>query len=64
MVNVLASSAVPVYREFHPDRVKPKIGMCCFSSKHTALRRKGWLARYQDNVYKWGDMSICGQLFQ
>ena len=29
-----------------------KIGICCFSAKHAALRRKSkdWLARNQDNV--------------
>jgi hypothetical protein len=45
-----------------------KIGMCCFSTKHTALMRKSkdWLkmARNQDNVSKWGDISILGLLFQ
>ena len=36
-----------------------RIGICCFSSKHAALWRKskGWLARNQDNVSKWSDMS-------
>jgi hypothetical protein len=31
-----------------------KIGICCFSAKHAALRGKSkdWLARNQDNV--WG----------
>ena len=31
---------------------KYKIGICCFSAKHAALRRKSkdWLARNQDNV--------------
>ena len=40
-----------------------KIVICCFS---TALRRKNrdWLAQKQDNVAKWGDMSIRGLLFQ
>jgi len=34
--------------------------MCCFSAKHVALRRKNkdWLARNQDNVSGWGDLSI------
>jgi hypothetical protein len=43
-----------------------KIGMCCFSVKHAALRRKSkdWLAWDQDNVSEWGDMSIRGLLFQ
>jgi hypothetical protein len=42
------------------------IGICYFSAKHTALSRKSkdWLARNQDNVSKWGDMSIHGLLFQ
>jgi hypothetical protein len=52
MVSVLVSSAVD--REFKPDQVKPdyKIGICCFSDKHAALRRKSkdWLAWNQDNV--------------
>ena len=53
MVSVLATSAV-------------EIGICCFSAKHAALRRtdKDWLARNQDNVFEWGDMSIRGLLFQ
>jgi hypothetical protein len=43
-----------------------KIGICCFSAKHTILRRKSkdWLAQNQDNVSEWGDMSIRGLLFQ
>ena len=32
---------------------------CCFSARHTALRRKSkdWLARNQDTVSEWSDMS-------
>jgi hypothetical protein len=32
-----------------------KIGMCCFSAKNAALRRKSkdWLARNQNNVSEW-----------
>jgi hypothetical protein len=43
-----------------------KIGICCFSAKHAALRRKSknWLARNQNNVSEWSDMSIRGLLFQ
>ena len=43
-----------------------KIGICCFSAKHAALRRKSndWLNQNQDNVSEWGDISICGLLFQ
>jgi hypothetical protein len=50
-----------------PDRVKPKtIKLVFVASPHAALRRKSkdWLARNQDNVSKWGDMSIHGLLFQ
>ena len=43
-----------------------KIGMCCFSTKHTALRRKSkdWSARNHSNVFELGDMSIHVLLFQ
>jgi len=43
-----------------------KIAICCFSTKHAALRRKSkdWLARNQDNVSEWGEMSIRRLLFQ
>ena len=43
-----------------------KTGICCFSGKYAALRRKSkdWLAQNQDNVSEWGDMSIRGLLFQ
>ena len=43
-----------------------KIGICCFSPKHAALRRKSkdWLAWNQNNVSEWSDMSTCGLLFQ
>jgi len=67
MVSVLASSAVD--RGFEPRSGQTKdykIGICCFSAKHSVLRRKikDWLAQNQDNVSEWGDMSICGLLFQ
>jgi hypothetical protein len=52
----------------NPGRVKPdyKIGIWCFSAKHATLRRKSkdWLARNQNNVSEWSDMSIRGLLFQ
>jgi hypothetical protein len=40
-----------------------KIDMCCFP---TALSRKSkyWLARNQNNVSQWSDMSTRGLLFQ
>ena len=67
MVSVIASSAI--YHGFEPPSGQTKdykIGICCFSDKHTAIRRKSkdWLARNQDNVSEWGDMSIRTLLFQ
>jgi hypothetical protein len=67
MVYVLASSAVD--HGFKPKSGQTKdyaIGMCSFSAKHAALRRKSkdWLARNHDNVSEWGDMSLRGLLFQ
>ena len=67
MVSVLALSAVD--RGFEPQWGQTKdykICICCFSIKDAALRRKSkdWLARNQDNVSEWGDMSIHGLLFQ
>jgi hypothetical protein len=61
MVSVLVSSAV--YREFNPWSTQTKdyrIGICCFFSKHAALRSKSknWVARNQNNVSEWGDMSL------
>ena len=60
MDSVLVSSAVD--RGFEPRSCQTKdyvIGICCFSAKHAALRRKSkdWLAQNQDNVSEWGDMS-------
>ena len=66
MVSVLALSAVD--RGFEPRSGQTKdykIGICCFSAKHTAIRRKSkdWFARNQDNVSEWGDVSIRELLF-
>jgi hypothetical protein len=66
MVSLLASSAVD--RGFEPRSGQTKdykIGICCFSAKH-ALRRKSkdWLARNQNNVSEWSNMSTRGLLFQ
>ena len=68
MVSVLASSVV-VDRGFESlsGQTKDyKIGICCFFAKYAALRRtsRDWLARNQDNVSEWGDMSIRRLLFQ
>jgi hypothetical protein len=67
MVSVIVSSAV--YREFElrSDQTKDyEFGICCFSGKHPALRRKNkdWLARNQNNVSEWSNMSTRGLLFQ
>jgi hypothetical protein len=67
MVSVLASSVVNRGFELRSGQTKDyKIGMCCFSAKHAALRRKreDWLARNQVNMSRWGDISIHGLLFQ
>jgi hypothetical protein len=58
-----------VDRGFEPRSGQTKdntIGICCFSAKNVALKRKSkdWLTQNQDNVFEWGDMSIRGLLFQ
>jgi hypothetical protein len=66
MISVLSSSAVDHGFERRSGQTKDfKIGICCFSAKHAALRRmnKDWLARNQNNVSKWSDMFIHGLLF-
>ena len=67
VVSMLTLSVVD--RGFEPRSGQTKdykIGICCFSAKHAALRRKSknWLARNQNNVSEWSDMSIRGLLFQ
>ena len=67
MVSVLSSSAVDRGFEPRSGHTKDyKMAICCFSAKHTALRRKStdWLARNQNNVSEWSDMSTRGLLFQ
>ena len=52
MVSVLASSAIDCGYEPRSCQTKEyKIGICCFSAKNAALRRKSkdWLARNQNN---------------
>ena len=53
IVSILALSVVD--RGFEPgsgQSIDYKIGICCFSAKHAALRRKSkdWLARNHNNV--------------
>ena len=60
MVSMLASSAVG--HGFEPRLCQTKdfeIGICCFSAKYAALRRKNkdWLGQNQDNVSEWNDIS-------
>ena len=67
MVSVLSSSVVD--RGFQPWSGQTKayeIGICCFSTKHTALRRKSkdWLAQNHNDMSEWSDISICRLLFQ
>ena len=67
MFIVLASSAVDRGCEHQMGQTKHyEIGICCFSAKHAALRSKNkdLLARNQNNVSEWSDMSTCGLLFQ
>ena len=55
------SNAVGCGFDHRSDQTKDyEIGMCSFSTKHVALRRKSkdWLARNQDSVSEWGGMSI------
>ena len=62
MVSMLASTAVDRGFESRSGQTKDyEIGICCFSTKHAALRRTStdWLARNQDNMSEWGDMTIC-----
>jgi len=61
MVSMLALSAVYHGLEPRSGQAKDyKIGVYCFSAKHSALRRKSkdWLTRNQDNVSEWDNMSI------
>ena len=67
MVSVLTSSAVDRGIEPRSGQTRDyKIGICCFSAKYAALRRKSkdWLDRNQNNVSEWSDMSTRGLLFQ
>ena len=67
MVSVLTSSEVDSRFDPRLGQTKDyKIGICCYSAKHAALRRKSkdWLARNQDNVSEWSDMSTRGLSFQ
>jgi hypothetical protein len=67
MVSMLASSEAHCGFESRSDQTKNiKLILVDSSRKHTSLRRKikDWLARNQDNVTEWGDMSIHRLFFQ
>ena len=67
MVSMLTSSAVNCgFKPWSGQTKNYKIGICFFSAKHAALKRKDkdLLAQIQDNVSEWSDMSICGLVFQ
>jgi hypothetical protein len=60
MVSVLTSSAIDCGYELRSCQTKEyQICICCFSAKNAALRRKNkdWLARNQNNVSVWSDIS-------
>jgi hypothetical protein len=60
MASILASSAVDRGFEPRSDQTKDyKIGSCCFSANHAALRSKSkdGLAQNHNNMYEWSDMS-------
>jgi hypothetical protein len=64
---MLVSIAVDREFEIGSGQTKDyKIDICHFSDKHAALKSKSkdGLARIQDNVSKWCNMSTCGLLFQ
>jgi hypothetical protein len=67
MFSVFTSSAVDRGFESRSGQTNNyKIGICCFSTKHAALRSKSkdWLARNQNNVFEWSDLSVRGLLCQ
>ena len=67
MVSMLILSGVEHGFEPQSGQTKDyKMGICCFSTKHAALKRKSkdWLAQNQNNVSEWSIMSTRGLLFQ
>ena len=71
MVSMLALSVIDRWFESCSGQTKGYITgvshrICSFSAKHPVLRRKSkdWLARNQNNVSEWSDMSTSGLLFQ
>ena len=67
MVSAVTSNAVDRVFESRSGQSKDyKIGICCFSAKHTVLRTKSndWFAWNQDNVSEWGGMPTQRLFFQ
>ena len=67
MVSMLASSRVDRVFQFRSGQTKDyKIGICCFSVRYAALRRKRQrlVGSESENVPEWSDMSTRGLLFQ
>ena len=67
MVRVFASNTVDRRFETRSSSTQGyKIGICCFSGKHSTLRRKSkdWLSRNQNNMSECVDMSSRGLLSQ
>ena len=66
MVSVLASSAVD--RRFEPRWITLKTMKLISVASSLSMQRSGeradWLARNQNNVSEWSDMSTHGLLFQ
>jgi hypothetical protein len=67
MVSSLASSAGDRGFELRSGQSQDyTIDICSYSIKYAASRKKSkdWLARNQDNVSEWSEMSTRGLLFQ
>jgi hypothetical protein len=66
MVSVLSSAVGRGFESRSSQTKDYEIGICCFSAKHAALRRKikDWLAPNQDNVslkFTWSRHDIAGK---
>ena len=65
IVSVFASSAVDLGFEPRSDQTKDyKIGICCFSAKHSALKSKSKDGLTQNPSVPVRYLSTCSMLFQ
>jgi hypothetical protein len=67
MVFVDATNSMTVDHRFEPRSGQTKdykIGICCFSAKYAALRRKTCWLGIRIMFSDWADMSIRGLWFQ